>query len=118
MATYEKKLLSQSLYGSGVWLGDEGLAINVHTTGSSTTVIDEMWLYVSNTGNTIANFSLYIGDFVLVGIFDVAAYSNLILVSPGLPVTGSGSVGTQILAQDNDSTGNVYIYGFVNRITP
>jgi hypothetical protein len=118
MATYEKKLLSQSYLGTGIPLDSTGSPVNIHTSGSSATIIDEVWLYVANAGNTAATFTLEMAGVGITSVLDIPAYSNLILVAPGLPITGTGTAGSTVTGTDNDSTGNLYVSGYVNRITP
>lgn len=118
MATYEKRKLHYSYDGGGIELGYSAMSQAVHLTGESSSVIDEVWLYATNNGSTPATLTINIANTNSGPQFDLPAYSGLVLVVPGLPVTGTGSSGSYIEATDNDSTGSVYIFGYVNRITP
>lgn len=119
MATYTKVKLS----GSGAGLGNIPVttgsgAIAIHTTGTSTTILDEVWLWCHNPGGGgISYVSLYIynssGE---IQIYAIPEYSTM-LILPGLPLSGTGSSVTTIELQ-TVSGGSSYAYGYVNRITP
>jgi hypothetical protein len=118
MATYEKVKLSGDSTGVGIWLGDSASAITVHTTGTSSTVLDELWLYVSNI--SFGNTRLVSIDFGLTGSgqYQVPPNSGMLLTVPGFILSGNGSSGTSIKATDDSGSGDCFVFGYVNRITP
>jgi hypothetical protein len=117
MATYEKIKLSADSTGSGVWLDFSASAINVHTTSTSSTVLDEVWLYFSNNGLSSATCSMEIGGTNTIR-FTVPSYSGMFLALPGILMSGTGTAGTVLTATNDSSSGGVTVYGYVNRITP
>jgi hypothetical protein len=91
----------------------------VHSTGTSSTVFDEIWLYAQNTDTTDRKLTIEWGGVTspnhLVEM-TIPAESGLRLVVPGLRLTGTGSVATAVKAFC--ATGNVVtIIGNVNRLT-
>jgi hypothetical protein len=118
MATYEKIKLSGDSTGDGIWLDFSASPVTVHTTGASSSVLDEVWIYISNIsfGNT---FTVSI-DFGTTGRgqYQVPPNSGMLLAVPGFILSGNGSAGTTITATDNNSSGECFVFGYVNRITP
>lgn len=121
MATFSKVLLSGSSGGQLVKVAATATpGTTIHTTGISATVMDEVWLYCSNTSATDVKVTLEFGgttspdDLVE---FTVTAESGLFLLVPGLLQSGTGSVGRTISAFA-DTVDVVNIGGYVNRITP
>lgn len=117
MATFEKRKLSEDSTGSGIYI-PTSTPVTIHTTGTSSTVLDEIWIYVNNeSSDNSSDFIISIGG--LANIRQIIGPSTgLILVVPGLIVSGNGNTGTTITATDNSSTGEVSVNGFINRITP
>ena len=88
----------------------------IHTAGSGTTNLDEVWLWCANTDTVTRKLTVEFGgttspdDTIEVGI---PAESGLVLVIPGLPLQNSLAVKAFC------ATANVLtISGFVNRIAP
>ena len=53
MATYSKVQLTGSADGTGVELAiDSGTFTTIHTTTTTVSTLDEIWLYASNTDTT------------------------------------------------------------------
>lgn len=117
MATYEKKFLSGDSFGSGIWLNTSASPITIHTTGTSNTIIDEAWVYMIN-GNANNSATITVSIAGNNNYIELPADSGMVLAIPGLPICGTGSNTSTIEFTDNDSTGSVYVYGYVNRITP
>ena len=119
MATYTKHLLSASTGGTPILAGttfDPGTTI--HTTGTSDTVIDEIWLYAHNRTSTDATLTIEYGtqsaDYRIV--VTVTGQSGLMLAVPGLLLTGNGQEARTVSAFASASSA-ISITGYVNRIS-
>ena len=121
MATYSKVQLSEGAGdGTGIELAvDSGTFTDIHTTTTTATTLDEIWLYASNTDTTDRKFTFKFGgtdspdDIIEV---TVTAESGLMLVIPGLTLSGKASTGLTVQgACAQASVGTVF--GYVNRIT-
>jgi hypothetical protein len=121
MATFSKVLLSGSTGGRLIRVAATGTpGTTIHATGTSATIIDEIWLYASNTDTTDRKLTIEFGgtsapdDLIE---FTVKAESGLYLMIPGLVLTGDGAAARTVRAFA--ASANVLnIGGFVNRITP
>jgi hypothetical protein len=121
VATFSKELLSGSTGGRPIKVAATATpGTTIHATGTSATVIDELWLYVTNTDTTDRKLTIEFGgtsspdDLIE---FEVKAESGLFLMIPGIPLTGDGSSARTVSAFA--ATTNVLnILGYVNRITP
>ena len=120
MGTISKVLLSGSNQGKPILVAATGTTgTTIHTTLASSTTIDEVWLYATNSANTQTNLTIEYGatgtgNEVSVGI---PSRSGLSIVCPGTILTGDGATGSTISAFA--SVANVVgILGYVNRITP
>ena len=121
MATYSKQLLSQSINGKAVNITATGLNINtIHTTLSSSSVLDEVWLYASNsTTSDIMLNVLYGGaDFTNDILFEgvIEAYAGSVLICPGLIARGNDTTGFSIYGNSTSVSG-INVFGYVNRIS-
>lgn len=120
MATYSKIPLSQTAIGAGILLTTTGVpGIQIHSTNSNATDIDEIWLYANNTGTADALLTLYwgiTGSTNVLGPINIQAYGGPTLISPGLVLEGSGSTASVIYGNSSVASG-INIYGYVNRIT-
>lgn len=119
MATFTKTLLSGSTRGRGIKVAATATpGTTIHTTGTSASTIDEVWLYAYNGhGSDVLTTIEYGGttspdDTIKVTI---PAQSGLVLVAPGLTLTGDGSAGLVVKAFAA-TTNVVTIHGYVNRI--
>jgi hypothetical protein len=95
------------------------LGTTIHTTGITTTTIDEVWLYATNTSANTVTLTIEYGSAtspdqnIIIGI---PSKSGLSICVAGLVLTGTGSVGRTISAFA--TTANVInIAGYVNRIS-
>jgi hypothetical protein len=121
MATFSKVLLSGSTGGRLIKVAATATpGTTIHATGTSATIIDEIWLYASNTDSTDRKLTIEFGgtsapdDLIE---FTVKAESGLYLMVPGLVLTGDGAAARTVRAFA--ASANVLnIGGFVNRITP
>lgn len=91
----------------------------IHATGISSSVIDEVWLYATNTSATIANLTIEFGSTTAPDqniILAIPSKSGLSICVAGLVLTGTGAAARTITAFAG--TANVInIVGYVNRIS-
>lgn len=120
MATYTKVLLSGSTGGQPIKVAATSSAGTlIHTTGTSSTNIDEIWLYCNNTSASAVNLTIEYGgttspdNQILVSI---PSGSGLSILVPGLVLTGDGSTGRSVRAFAG-SANVINIVGYVNRIS-
>jgi hypothetical protein len=120
MATFSKVLLSGSTEGKPVKVVQTAsTGTTIHATGTSSSVIDEVWLYAYNGHSSSVVLTVQFGgtatpdnDIKLT----IPAASGLTLVVPGLVLTGTSSAANTIYAYAG--TANVVtISGYVNRIS-
>ena len=121
MATFSKQLLSGSTGGRLIKVAATATpGTTIHATGTSATIIDEVWLYAVNTSSADDKLTIEFGgtsspdDLIE---FTVKAESGLYLIVPGLILTGDGSSARTITAFAA-TTNVINIGGYVNRITP
>lgn len=92
----------------------------IHTTGTSATVIDEVWMYAYNGHTADVLLTIEFGNATVPNgnvRVTVPFSAGLMFVIPGLPLLGSGSAGLSVKAFA--ATANVItLSGYVNRITP
>lgn len=120
MATFTKILLSGSTGGRPIKVAASGTpGTTIHTTQASSGVVDEIWLYATNTSTALVELTLELGgttnpdDRIIVVI---PSKSGLSLVLAGAVLTGDGSNG-RVLRAFGGSANNVNIVGYVNRIS-
>ncbi len=122
MATFEKVLLSGSTQGKAIKVaattsGSAGTTI--HATGTSSSIIDEVWLYAYNSSSSAVVLTIQWGGVTAVDNetkLSIPATSGLTLVIPGLILTGTGSAANTIAAYAG-TTNVVTVSGYVNRIS-
>jgi hypothetical protein len=120
MATFTKFHLSGSTGGRPIKVAaTETAGTTIHTTGTSSSNLDEIWLYANNTDSTERKLTLEYGgvsspdDLIEITI---PAESGLVLIIPGLLLSGDGTSGRTVAAFA--ATANVInITGYVNRIS-
>ena len=113
--TIARQLLSGSTNGRGVKVAATATpGTTIHT--AHATSLDEVWLWCVNTDTAARKLTVEFGgttspdDLIEVAI---PAESGLVLVSPGLTVTGG------VVVRAFAATANVLVVmGHVNRITP
>ena len=92
----------------------------IHTTGTSLTILDEIWLYAFNSDTADRVLTIEFGGPTAPDqniVLNIPFKSGLVLVVPGLPLTGSGTVALTVKAFA--AAANVItVLGFCNRITP
>jgi len=121
MATYSKQFLSQSANGKSITIAASGInTTNIHTTLSSSSVIDEVWLYATNPTTSDVMFNLLYGgtNFTTDVLFEgvIEAYAGNVLICPGLIAKGNGTTGLSIYGNTSVVSG-VNVFGYVNRIS-
>ena len=114
-----KQVLSGSTDGRGILIAaTSGTGTLIHTGSNSSSVIDEVWLYISNPDSTVHTVTFQWGGTTspndIITTF-VNVNQGLILVSPGLVLNGNA---TQLnIRAFADAANKVTIFGYVNRIS-
>lgn len=119
MATYSKVALSGSAQGKGIKVvATATTGTTIHATGTSSSVIDEVWLYAYNSSTGPVSLTVEFGGTTAPDNnikIDIPPTSGLTLVVPGLILTGTGSAANTVTAFAG--TANVVtLSGYVNRI--
>jgi hypothetical protein len=119
MAQFTKTLLSGSTQGRGIKVvATASSGTTIHATGTSSSTIDEVWLYAYNSDTAARLLTVQWGnttspdDDIKVSI---PPQGGLVLVAPGLTLTGTGSAANTIRAFAS-AANVVTIHGHVNRI--
>lgn len=120
MATYTKVLLSGSTQGKPIKVAaTSSTGTTIHSTGTSSTTIDEIWLYSQNTSTSPVLLTVEYGGTTAPDQniqVTVPPQSGLTLIVPGLVLTGTGAAANNVTAFAG--TANVLtISGYVNRIS-
>ena len=107
------QILSGSMSGRPIGIAaiaSPGTLIHV----APATAIDELWLWAVNTSGAIVKLSIELGGTAISDLDEVGISSEagLVLVIPGLPLTGSS-----IVRAFADNPNLINIFGFANRIT-
>tara|TARA_R110000824_G_scaffold318496_1_gene505674 strand:- start:18 stop:383 length:366 start_codon:yes stop_codon:yes gene_type:complete len=120
MATYSKVQLTGSTDGTGIEMPvDSGAYATIHTTTTTVTTLDEIWLYASNTDTTDRKITIQFGGAVDADDiieYTVTAEAGLQLIIPGLALSGKASTGL-IVKGAAAVADKVNVFGYVNRIT-
>lgn len=121
MATYSKVILSGSTQGRQIkTVATSTPGTTIHTTGTSSTIIDEVWLYAYNDHTADVLLTIEYGSTTSPDDLirqTITTRAGQFLIVAGLPMTGTGAAGNTIRAFA--ATANVImISGYVNRITP
>lgn len=120
MATYSKVLLSGSTQGKGIKVAaTSSTGTTIHATGTSSTTIDEVWLYAYNSHTGYVVLTVQFGGTTSPDNdikISLPSQSGLVLVVPGLLLTGTGAAANTVYAYA-DTTNVVTISGYVNRLS-
>lgn len=120
MATYVKTLLSSSSTGAPTTVvATASTGTTIHTTGTSASVIDEIWLYANNTSTSPVLLTVQFGGTGAVQHakpITLAPQSGDVLIVAGLPLTGTGSAASTVAAFAATAS-VITISGYVNRIS-
>ena len=120
MATFTKVALSGSTQGKGIKVvATATTGTTIHATGTSSTIIDEVWLYAYNSSTGPVSLTVEFGGTTSPDNnikIDIPPTSGLTLVVPGLILTGTGAAANTVTAFAG--TANVLtLSGYVNRIS-
>ena len=120
MATFTKVLLSGSTQGKPIKVVQTAtLGTTIHATGTSSSIIDEVWLYAYNSSTGPIVLTVEFGGASVPDQnikIDIPPTSGLTLVVPGLILTGTGSAANTITAFAGTAD-VVTVSGYVNRIS-
>jgi len=112
MATYSKQLLSGSTSGKPIAVAATATpGTTIHT--AHATALDEVWLYAVNTSTSSVKLTVEFGGTTNTENIEltITGESGLVLVIPGLPITGSN-----VVRAFAGTTNVISISGYVNRI--
>lgn len=120
MATFTKTVLSGSTQGKGIKVvATASTGTTIHATGTSSSIIDEVWLYAYNSHTASVLLTIQFGGTTSPDNdikVTIPNQQGLALVVPGLILTGTGSAANTVYAFA--ATANVItLSGFVNRIS-
>lgn len=116
MATFTKRLLSESVNGKGVKVAATATpGTLIHTAASGTSDLDEVWIWAVNSSSSAVKLTIQWGEVTdpdghIEGI--VPPESGLFTIIPGLLLQNS----LEIRAFAG-TTNVVIVHGFVNRIS-
>jgi len=120
MATYTKTLLSSSSQGQPTTVvATASTGTTIHATGTSSSIIDEVWLYANNTSTSPVLLTVQFGGTASpqnAKPITLAPQSGDVLIIAGLPLTGDGSAAKTIYAYAGTAS-VITISGYVNRIS-
>lgn len=120
MATFTKVLLSGSSQGQPITVTQTAsTGTTIHATGTASTTIDEIWLYGNNTTTSPVLLTIQFGGTATVQNakpITLSPQAGDVLLVAGLPLTGTGSVATNVFAFAATGTA-ITISGYVNRIS-
>jgi hypothetical protein len=122
MATYTKELFTNSSAGRPILVAGTNTttATFVHVTGTSNTIIDEVWLYAVNSNTAQQTLSIEFGGSTSTNdIIPVAINPSegMYICIPGVPITGNGTASSNIKAFATVANA-IIISGYINRIEP
>lgn len=120
MATFTKVALSGSTQGKAIKVAaTSSTGTTIHATGTSSSIIDEVWLYAYNSSTDNILLTIQYGGTTAVDNdikITLPSQSGLTLIVPGLMLTGTGSAANTVYAYAG-TTNVVTISGYVNRIS-
>jgi hypothetical protein len=120
MATFTKVLLSGSTQGKAIKVAATASSgTTIHATGTSASIIDEVWLYAYNSSSGPITLTIQFGGTTAVDNdikIDIPPTSGLTLVVPGLILVGTGAAANTITAFAGTAD-VVTVSGYVNRIS-
>jgi hypothetical protein len=119
MATFSKLHLSGSTGGQPIKVvATTSAGTTIHTTGTSSTAIDEVWLYANNTSASAVELTIEYGGTTNPDnriILPIPSKAGLVIILPGLTLSGTGSAG-RVVRAFAATTNVVNITGYVNRV--
>lgn len=119
MATFTKRILSNSTDGKAIKVAQTATAGTlIHTGDTVTSTLDEVWVYANNTSSSNVKLTIEWGEAASPdGHIEVTvlAEAGLVSIVPGLLIKGNA---TPLTVRAFAATADVItIHGFVNRIT-
>jgi hypothetical protein len=122
MATFTKLALQPTAGTTGTGLGikvaaTSGTGTPIHNASTTTTTIDEVWLYAVNTSTSSVKLTLQFGGTTAVDNdieLTVLPEAGLVTIVPGLVLQGNATA--KVVRAFAATADVVVIYGFVNRI--
>lgn len=119
MATFSKERLSASTGGRQIKVAaTTSPGTVIHTTGTSASVLDEIWIYAYCSDSADRALTLEWGGTTApddVIKLTITKDAGLILVVPGLILSGDGTTGRTLRAY-GAATNVIMLSGYVNRI--
>jgi hypothetical protein len=119
MATFSKVLHSGSTGGRPIKVVATATAGTIiHSTGTSASIIDEVWIYATNTSTSAVLLTLEWGGVTSPDDKIIASIppQSTVVVVPGQPLVGTGSAARTVGAFAG-TTAVINIFGYVNRIS-
>jgi hypothetical protein len=120
MATYTKVILSGSTQGQPITVVQTAsTGTTIHATGTSATIIDEVWLYANNTSTSPVLLTVQFGGTGAVQHakpITLSPQSGDVLIVAGLPLTGTGAAANTVYAFAATAS-VITISGYINRIS-
>jgi hypothetical protein len=120
MATFSKVKLSGSTDGKAIKVAaTASTGTTIHATGTSSSIIDEVWLYAYNSSASAVVLTIQFGGTTSVDNdikLSIPPTSGLTLVVPGLILTGTGSAANTVYAYAA-TTNVITVSGYVNQIS-
>ena len=120
MATISKLSLSGSFQGKPIQITTtSSVGTTLHTTGTQSTIIDEIWIYATNVDSAQRTLTIEYGATNSGSEISVVipSKSGLSVILPGVVLTGNDTTGTTVTAYASISN-TINIVGYVNRIIP
>lgn len=120
MGSISKLILTGSNQGRPILVTASGsTGTTIHTTLSSSTTVDEIWIYATNNDSSQRNLTVEYGTTgasseISVGI---PSKSGLSIVLAGTILTGTGS-DVSVIRAYSDVSDKISLIGYVNRIIP
>ena len=109
----------------GIAVANPASLTTIHTSSATTTTIDEVWLYATNTATTAVQLTIFYGGTATGSnnyapiVQTIPALSGLTLVVPGLILTNGASTSAAYataLSTTSNAASVINISGYVNRI--
>lgn len=109
----------------GIAVANPASLTTIHTSSATTTTIDEVWLYATNTATTAVQLTIFYGGTATGSnnyapiVQTIPALSGLTLVVPGLILTNGASTiaaYATALSTTSNAASVINISGYVNRI--
>lgn len=119
MAAYSKVHLSGSTGGRPIKVvATASTGTTIHATGTSSSIIDEIWLYATNTSSSAVTLTLEWGGTTNPDDRVIAAIppNSTVTLIPGHILSGTGAAARTVAAFAG-TTNVINIFGYVNRIT-